>query len=407
MHISSAKKKLLILLLAMLPAAALFVQGNGYAEEVDPQDCLHCHAESISRAMGLSHIHAPVLEQNCTVCHVTAAAPATATPLSAKDDSRNTGNRAPKTRKIRWLKRHDHPARDHWFLIPAKNVDDTIFVRKIGPEGRPEVITLSLPPLETLPSWENDRQPPAISDIRFLGVERGVLHSAVVTWKTDKPAGSKIMYGIRRVDEHSTSYEAVLATEHTMAISPVKRNKTYQYVITARDMFGNVAKTTVLQFSTGTVSATPLLAEDPLPTRSVRLDHRFFALGRKYLLQFTADQPTYLAVGTHRQLQKRPVVMRADESGATSSFQHVPLKSRYETSVTVCRTCHEDYWQGTSHPVNIRPSKRVQIPDSYPVLSDGRITCISCHEPHASNNDARIRQASKRDLCIDCHRNYG
>lgn len=402
MGISSAKKKLLILLLAMLPAAAFSVQGRGYAEEVDPQDCLHCHGETISRAMGLSHVHAPVIEQNCAVCHVTTAVSSTSTPLTGKADSR-----APKARKIRWLKRHYHPARVHWFLIPAKKVDDTLFVQKIGPEGRPEVITLSLPPLEALPRWENDRQPPAITDIRFLGVERGVLHSAVVTWKTDKPAGSKIMYGIRRADENSTSYDALLVTEHTMAISPVKPNKTYQYVITARDMFGNVAKSPVLQFSTGTISATPLLAEDPLPTQSVHLDHRFFALGRKYLLQFTADQPTYLAVGTHRQLQKRAVVIHADGSGATSSFRHVPLKSRYETSMTVCRACHEDYWQGISHPVNVSPSKNVQIPDSYPVLSDGRITCISCHEPHASNNDARIRQATKRDLCIDCHRNYG
>ncbi|WP_457573198.1 cytochrome c3 family protein [Desulfolithobacter sp.] len=407
MHISSVKIQFLILLLA-LPAAIFFFQSNGQAEEVNPHDCLHCHGETISRAMGLKHIHAPLIEQNCAICHVASTKPTTSVLQPDKSDTKEAAPpQVPVDRKIRWLQRHYDPALVHWFLIPAQKFDDTLFVQKSGPDGRTDIVSIPLPPLETLPQLEDDHQPPVISDIHFLGLQRGVLPTAVVSWKTNKPTGSKIMYGIDRVDENTTPYDSLLSTEHLMAISPVTPGKTYQYVIVSTDIFGNRAQSVVQQFSTETFSTMRLPEEKTIPSGPVDLEHHFFALGKKYVLQFIADQPTYLAVGAHRTLQRQPTIKTTTVTGEESAFRHVPLKSSYETSMSACRACHAEYWQGISHPVGVTPSRNVKIPDNYPVLPDGRITCISCHEHHASNNDARMRQATKRDLCIDCHRNYG
>ncbi|WP_456387071.1 cytochrome c3 family protein [Desulfolithobacter sp.] len=368
-------------------------------------DCLKCHAETFGRAMGMAHIHAPVLEQNCVVCHV-AAASGSSDSLSAKEKRPESVKSVRKPKKIHWLKNHYQPDRNHFFLVPAKRIGETIFIRKAGPEGRPEILSYTTPPLKSLPRLENDRKPPVISDVHFLGIERGVIPGAVISWKTDEPATVKVLYGIRRPEENTTPYNPVLATRHTTVLSPVKLKKTYLYMIEARDMFGNVARSPVHRFSGRQFSPGSLLSEAPVPDRSVQIEHHFYAKGNHYLFHFAADQPTYLSIGTTRRSNRKKMEIQGEDTFG-ASIQHVPLKSSYETNMMVCRACHEQYWHGVSHPINVSPSRNVKIPENYPVLSDGRITCMSCHEAHASQNEARIRRASKRDLCIDCHRNYG
>jgi predicted CXXCH cytochrome family protein len=72
----------------------------------------------------------------------------------------------------------------------------------------------------------------------------------------------------------------------------------------------------------------------------------------------------------------------------------------------LCLKCHQ-LARKNSHPSELVPS--MKLPGSFPVDWQGRITCTTCHDPHAENltaNPAMLRgNAGGRDFCTLCHQN--
>lgn len=65
----------------------------------------------------------------------------------------------------------------------------------------------------------------------------------------------------------------------------------------------------------------------------------------------------------------------------------------------LCLDCHPDRKSPAEHRFDIVPSMPVRdLP-----LSDGRITCVTCHDPHADPYRKMLRVQPK-DLCLQCHR---
>ncbi len=56
----------------------------------------------------------------------------------------------------------------------------------------------------------------------------------------------------------------------------------------------------------------------------------------------------------------------------------------------LCTSCHRD----TAASFN--------LPSHHPV-PEGLMTCVDCHEPHGTLNDANLREAAPRNLCARCH----
>jgi predicted CXXCH cytochrome family protein len=64
----------------------------------------------------------------------------------------------------------------------------------------------------------------------------------------------------------------------------------------------------------------------------------------------------------------------------------------------LCLDCHPDRKAPAEHAVDIVPSMPVrQLP-----LSSGKITCLTCHDPH-SNSNGKLLRVPARDLCTHCH----
>ncbi|MCB2183790.1 MAG: cytochrome c3 family protein [Desulfobulbaceae bacterium] len=82
---------------------------------------------------------------------------------------------------------------------------------------------------------------------------------------------------------------------------------------------------------------------------------------------------------------------------------HTNLEGKEFTSLTICSTCHPESVGTASHPVNFIPAKKTSIPGEYPTLPDGRITCITCHKPHASNHEYRLIKPRDHGFCVGCH----
>ena len=64
----------------------------------------------------------------------------------------------------------------------------------------------------------------------------------------------------------------------------------------------------------------------------------------------------------------------------------------------LCLDCHLGRVAPSEHKVDIVPSMQVSgLP-----LTDGKITCITCHDPHANRYGTLLR-LKETDLCLACH----
>jgi len=64
----------------------------------------------------------------------------------------------------------------------------------------------------------------------------------------------------------------------------------------------------------------------------------------------------------------------------------------------LCIDCHRDRTAPAEHKVDIVPTMDVHgLP-----LTDGRITCVTCHDPHRNPFGSLLRR-KHTDLCLSCH----
>jgi predicted CXXCH cytochrome family protein len=64
----------------------------------------------------------------------------------------------------------------------------------------------------------------------------------------------------------------------------------------------------------------------------------------------------------------------------------------------LCLDCHGDRKPPAEHKVDIVPAREVKgLP-----LTDGMITCFTCHDPHKNSHGSLLRMKAT-DLCLRCH----
>ena len=65
---------------------------------------------------------------------------------------------------------------------------------------------------------------------------------------------------------------------------------------------------------------------------------------------------------------------------------------------SLCLDCHRDRTAPAEHQVDIVPTMEVRgLP-----LTDGMITCFTCHDPHRNPHGSLLRMKAT-DLCLVCH----
>jgi len=64
-----------------------------------------------------------------------------------------------------------------------------------------------------------------------------------------------------------------------------------------------------------------------------------------------------------------------------------------------CKDCHE--YLGLSHPTGMRPT--MNIPEDFPLNSQGRVTCATCHKIHGDNVYLLNGGMTGKAFCYLCH----
>lgn len=390
-------------------------------QALDFQSCNNCHGEALNADNSRMFIHSPFGKQQCDQCH--AAASIVSAQQASVTTEKSLSTVPQKQGSINWLGDSVMTDTSHSFLLPSDKVGDTLVVDVQGTEGKISRREIAVPLLKNLAEVQDSGQPPTISDVKVLKVERGVFLSATIGWQTDTLTKGLVRYNCQGSSQTSKPSNR-FGKRHEVVLYGLKVDQTYQFSVVSTDLFGRSKTFNPMEFST----SGPYLA--PLPNNSVAqpeqehggeigMTDRFERLGSSYLIGLIFDQPAAVYVGSSGAIRQQSVTVenitpKAPPANNTAAnitttaaseedAAHVGLSSEDVSAMEACRPCHENQDTAT-HPVNVYPKPGMTIPPEYPTLPDGRITCSTCHKPHSSDYRYLTRKQSKRELCIGCHK---
>lgn len=100
--------------------------------------------------------------------------------------------------------------------------------------------------LYTFTTEPPDETPPVIGNVNVVSTDV----SATITWTTNEAADSKVSYGLTTGYEKGSVSQSNLVTQHSMALTGLQAESTYNFQLRSADYDGNAALTANLTFQT-------------------------------------------------------------------------------------------------------------------------------------------------------------
>ncbi len=355
--------------------------------------CRTCHMKTIERDFSKQYLHPPFSEEKCTLCHLVEND-------SVQNESTGGINFPP---VVSWFGIYSSPDYIHRIKLSHLKPGHTLLIEAHSPKLPLGKMEVRVPDFSTMSPVVHDINPPVLSDIAVDEVDRAVLISAVISWKTDELASSTVRYANGKL-EKSFHDDGHFSKNHEIRISALRADTIYTYKVISEDMFGNVTTSQTHTFSTKQFFSAAKRAVIREPAEIV-ITHDFLKIDDDALmLELSANSPVTISIGYYTGSQSGQTTIHTNSEGIRPSGEHVQLSGKEWINISLCYTCHEVMKGPMSHPVNVLPSGGMVIPPEYPTLPDGRISCMSCHLNHAANLEYRLLKPSKRKLCVGCHK---
>lgn len=371
----------LVLILTFL--AGVFLPRSLYA--YDFQGCKNCHAATLEGDTKRQFFHPSFANGECGECHATSAASAPKDLSVSQIDPK----------EITWLVESMMRDTSHGYVLPADKLSDTLLVELTGVARESFRQLIAVPSIGSLTEVEDSGKPPNISELQVLKVERRILVSVTIGWKTDTLTNASVRYGIEGLTE-AVGPTKRLAIQHQVLLPGLQSDKTYHFSVIAKDLFGRSQTSKPLTFSTSNPVIAPIapppenLNNSQSQGNAIGITASFKRFGSDYLIELTVQKPAEVSIGAIGP----PRCLPDDNS-------HVGLSCGMELTIDTCLSCHKPH----GHPLNVSPEKPgIIIPQGFPTLPGGRITCVSCHNPHSSEYAYLARRKGDSELCASCHR---
>lgn len=398
---TGAGKKITILF-GMMMAGGIMMAAQSSARSGDGQeDCQTCHPQVYTEIASKPFVHRPVLEHKCGICHIDSAG-------ARVLEKAVLSGKTPKD--IEWVAKNRGKSREHWLTLDRELAGQAVMIRIETEDGKMQQTTEKVPELSRLAELVDQQPGLAIEPPEVVNVQRGVLLSATIVWKTSAISDSAVQYGENRLD-NATPVDSRLTRQHEMVITGLAPLKTYRFVAVSTDVSGNTVRSPEMTFSTARS-----FAREEVPAQAKRsagqgleVEKTYHRVKDRVLLRVAASMPVSVLVGAMPQPEGAPATARRQAPtgvGNRLPANHPPMVDKATLSVAVCFNCHPATKGILSHPVNVFPKGGMVIPDDYLTLADGRISCMSCHVPHAGQYQYRLPKPTKKALCIGCHRNF-
>lgn len=366
----------------------------GYAAATEQENCQTCHQDLYSDTLLKQSVHQPFVDGKCAVCHVIGNNTPDEIHTGDKGNQSNT-----ETSKISWLEKSSTPADTQWFMLPINKVNGSILVETQGNAQTKSTLEIAVP--KNIKNMSNTKTPPAINNVETVDIQKGIYISATINWNTDIISDSTVTFdnGIKK----SSSYSSQLTRNHSIALIGLKPDHNYNFTVSSKDIFDNIAKSATFSFTTANAriaqSDSNILPEN---TGEISLTSEIYTVNNSYIVKISAGTPTLLAIGTDANQTRNDYKENSNKiDGATN---HGTMEIKVDRAVSLCLSCHKDHNGTGNHPINVSPKSGMIIPADYPTSPGGKITCLTCHNAHASNLKFMLRKSHKRELCIGCHK---
>ncbi len=386
--------KIFLLVVGILLITGLSFAGKPGAEgsTISPDQCCSCHFDVCEKKASKRYVHAPVLENHCAVCHVKGG------DLNIEQQAVDNKAQA----EIEWFARDCQENDEHWFELPGSLAGKNISLMAKAGERKVLEQEVNLPLLEELEQFPVAQSGVHIYDLQVVEVKRGVFLSARIAWKTDRISDAQVFYGEKSLKAKS-ALDHRWATDHEITLTGLDSRRKYTFIAVSHDIYGNKALSEKMDFSTYDFFSEPAL-QSRVVQREIDLQARFYREKERLFARFATSQPVAMRLGRNGD---EILMVREVGSKDKRPLEHLELTAPYSLSIAVCVGCHPQAKGAHSHPVDIRPKAGMHIPPDYRVMADGRLSCMSCHQAHASDNEYRLTRAKRKDLCLGCHRNFG
>jgi predicted CXXCH cytochrome family protein len=290
----------------------------------------------------------------------------------------------------------------HAIQIPHIQPGSSLVIEADRPEAPPLQSTFTMPEYNSLPRIRNDNRPPKLSGIRVAEINRSVLISATIAWKTNEHASSTVRYGINSLNKsyHDGGH---FSKNHQITLSGLRADTTYTYVVISYDIFGNQSISSSHTFTTNKFFSAPENLPGEKPAEMI-INHKFIKINDDtVILKLSTTIPVAISIGYTQDNRSSKSTLSSPQGEMHLPDDHILLSGKEWSCISICYTCHEEVKGPMSHPVNVRPPTEMVIPPGYPTLPDGRISCMSCHVKHSGNLGYRLLKSSNRELCVGCH----
>lgn len=364
----------------------------------DSGQCLKCHQDLVDAATTKRVIHRPFAQKQCPLCHSTTTAVVTSA-ADSEDEWLNDTNAKP---DIEWLaESFDHNTLQV-AVLPADCCDSELIIKLWYQNHDKQQSTIHCPAPDTIPSRHNRQQQPTITQLQRNNYNDKLFTRVTLSWTTNVPCRCKLLYQSDNHEyiEHEDGFYTVAHRQEIRNFNPANTQLSIQCI----DTFQHHSQ---VQFTP--ITTLPTKTEDPLDADSqgeTKFTTTFKQVGDDIEISISTSQPAAIALGrnkTTKPLQQQPA---ASALPLPAPAEHPQLTLKKQVNTTICFQCHKETVEVASHPINVVAPPGMIIPPEYPLLSDGRMTCMTCHTRHGSNNEARLRKKGKKELCTGCHTNY-
>jgi predicted CXXCH cytochrome family protein len=260
-----------------------------------------------------------------------------------------------------------------------------------------------------------DNAPPRISDVRVGPLSAGPFLSTTVTWETDEPATSAVMYGASEGYGQSVRKEGgVWVRHHRVAVNGLARGREYHFRVQSTDMYGNTSRSGDGQFSmAGSVSPSRFASQaggglgEGMGRISVT-EARVFLEGSDLGLYLETSKPATVRL---EWIETDALPASGDPGRQQASEYDVRLdglRTGRALTIDACNQsgCHPPASLGISHPVGVPLRNRMPVPENLPTLEGGIITCVTCHSPHGGTRKYFAQDDFSKKICLTCHTEF-
>jgi len=366
----------------------------------DSTRCLKCHQDMIDAATVKLVVHNPFFQHKCSLCHGVTADQVISETTEQEDLDNERG-------KIEWLAESFGKSTLQVALLPADTCNSELTMKLWYQNREKQQSQIHCPDLDTIPTKLGTAQRPTVSLLQLRNYNAQLFTRTTLHWTTNVPCRCQLTY---RSDEHEY-------TEHEDDFYTVVHHQEIRNFNPANTQISIECDDTFEQHTQA-----PFIPLTQLPHRKTKTDDLatqelagfsvdFKRINDQVEISVATNQPAAVALGRVEQQQTTtqtviPQIPGIQDPDTGATANHPPLSDKEQVNTTICFQCHKETVEVASHPINVTAPPGMIIPPEYPLLADGRITCMTCHSRHSSDNEARLIKEGKKELCTGCHTNY-